>query len=257
MGISPGVYIANFFAFTYELGFLRQLVDIIVSCPVWPDPVDDHMGPDYLQFYTDAHYAAYKGNAARYVWRCFRYTTRFVDDMDTVVNPLFQSLMHVNQSIAGGCITGVYPVATPIKAQGHPIDRVPYLDILKVYTYNWVTSTVQCTTRLYDKRRERCYEGIHVVQYTPLSAGLAQSCLYNIFTGQLHRYQRRIMDEANFRQEAAKLLHKLVALGYQQPELLRRLRRHLGRFGPQFYPHIAPHRQYKLILDDVAALTSA
>ena len=63
------------------------------------------------------------------------------------------------------------------------------------------------------------------------------------------------MDEANFRQEAAKLLHKLVALGYQQPELLRRLRRHLGRFGPQFYPHIAPHRQYKLILDDVAALT--
>jgi hypothetical protein len=71
---------------------------------------------------------------AMFDWHCFRFTTRFVDDMDTVVNPLFESLMHTDQALAGGLIKGIYPRSTPIQAQGHPMYRVPYLDVLKVYT---------------------------------------------------------------------------------------------------------------------------
>jgi hypothetical protein len=200
IGISPRVYIANFFAFAFELGFLKQLVDMIVACPVKPDPRDDHMGAEDLHNYQDLAYAPYKGNAARYVWHCFRFTTRFVDDMDTVVNPLFESLMHTDQALAGGLIKGiqVYPRSTPIQAQGHPMYRVPYLDVLKVYTRQ-ADGTVRGTTHLYDKRRESCYDSIQVVQFTPLSAGLAESCLYNIFIGQLFRFQRIIMDRSNFR----------------------------------------------------------
>jgi hypothetical protein len=40
--------------------------------------------------------------------------------MDTVVNPLFESLMHTDQALAGGLIKGIYPRSTPIQAQGHP-----------------------------------------------------------------------------------------------------------------------------------------
>jgi hypothetical protein len=90
---------------------------------------------------------------------------------------------------------------------------VPYLDVLKLYIPQ-PDGTVRGTTHLYDKRRERCYESIQLVQFTPLSAGLAESCLYNIFTGQLFRYQRIIMDVSNFRFEVALLLRKLVGLGY-------------------------------------------
>lgn len=246
MGISPGVYIANFFAFAYELGFLRQLTDMIVGCPEPPDPAYDHMGPEYLEKYQDPAFAPYRGNAARYVWHCFRFTTRFVDDMDTVVNPLFQQLMHTNQYIAGGLVHGIYPVCTPIEAQGHCMYRVPYLDVLKIYSVQ-PDGTVRGTTHLYDKRREKCYDGIQVVQFTPLSAGLAESCLYNIFIGQLYRYQRIIMDQGNFRHEAAFLLKKMVGLGYQEEALKRRLKVHLAQF-PWVFPNVTPEHQYTQVL---------
>lgn len=210
------------------------------------------MGPEYLQHYQDPRYAPYKGNAARYVWFCFRFTSRFVDDMDTVVNPLFAQLLHTNQSIAGGLISGIYPVSTPIQPQGHDKYRVPYLDVLKLYLVQQ-DGTVRGTTHLYDKRREKCYEDIQVVQFTPLSAGLAESCLYNIFIGQLYRYQRIIMDVRNFRQEAALLLHKMVLLGYPEQALKHRLRVHLGKFT-WVYPAIRPHHQYALIVADYEVL---
>jgi hypothetical protein len=103
IGISPGVYIATLVAFVYELRFLTQLVDIIVATD--PDPFNDHMGPIYLaQFDSpvatspgwqpDETLQAFKGNAARYVWKCFKYTVRFVDDLEFVANPLAKRLLH-------------------------------------------------------------------------------------------------------------------------------------------------------------------
>jgi hypothetical protein len=87
---------------------------------------------------------------------------------------------------------------------------------------------IRCVTHLYDKRRERCYDHIEVVQYTPPVAGLAESCLYNIFIGQLFRYQRIITDVDNFKEEVAMLASKLVAVGYKDATLHAKLKRHIN-----------------------------
>lgn len=243
IGISPGVYIATLVAFVYELRFLRQLVDIIVA--VGPDPFNDFMGPLYLSQFNsqaallpdwqeDAALEAYKGNAARYVWSCFKYTVRFVDDLEFVANPLAKRLLHQSQSLARGLIKGLYPDSTPIKEQQHLVPSFfPYLDTLQIYKED-VHGHIRVETHLYDKRRESCYDSIQVVQYTPPLAGLSDSCLYNIFVGQLFRYQRIITDQDNFEHEVALLIHKLVVLGYQEGKLLSRLKYHLKKHAYVF-----------------------
>lgn len=82
-------------------------------------------------------------------------------------------------------------------------------------------------THLYDKCRERCYDSIEVVQFTPPLAGLSDSCLYNIFVGQLFRYQRIITDLDNYIDEVGLLVAKLVVLGYQEVRLRKKFKRHL------------------------------
>lgn len=95
IGISPGVYIATLVAFVYEVRFLRQLVDIIVATN--PAPFHDDMGLVYIAQFdsaasclpgwqADPALEAFKGNAARYVWNCFRFTIRFVDDLELAAN---------------------------------------------------------------------------------------------------------------------------------------------------------------------------
>jgi hypothetical protein len=84
------------------------------------------------------------------------------------------------------------------------------------------------------RERESCYDNIQVVQYTPPIAGLSESCLYNIFVGQLFRYQRIITDQDNYEHEVALLIHKLVVLGYQEGRLLCKLKHHLKRHAYVF-----------------------
>jgi hypothetical protein len=143
IGISPGVYIATFIAFVNELRFLRQLVNLIVASN--PDPDNDDMGKRYIEQFDsseasqpgwqpDPALERYKGNAARYVQECFKYTVRFVDDIQSLANPLIKRLLHQSQTIAGGLISGCHPDSTPIKEQQHEdSSRFPYLDILEVF----------------------------------------------------------------------------------------------------------------------------
>lgn len=176
----------------------------------------------------------FRGNAARYVWRCFKYTIRFVDDLESVANPLVKRLLHQSQQIAGGLFRGPYPDSTPIKEQQHQHPaRFPYLDTLQIFSTN-EEGYIRVLTHLYDKRRESCYDGLQVVQYTPPLAGLSESCLYNTFVGQLFRYQRIITDQANYEHEVALLMHKLVVLGYREAKLLCKLKHHLKKHSYVF-----------------------
>ena len=226
MGISPEVYIANFMAFVYELAFLRRLVDVILASN--PDPAFDNLGPCFLE--DPAQYAPYRGNAARYIWKCFSFTGRFVDDLEYIFNPLAKKLMHRDQTLANGSFCGCYPRETPIEPQQHTDPaRFPFLDTLQLPRTHPTTLCVSIQSHLYDKRRERCYKDIHVVQYTPPSADLSNSCLYNIFVGQLYRFQGIITEVHNYQEEVALLLHKLVSVGYKFDILHRKLKAHLSR----------------------------
>ena len=244
IGISPGVFIATLVAFVYELRFLRKLVDIIVSCN--PDAENDDMGKRYIdQFDTqeatqpgwqpDPALEPYKGNAARYVWACFKYTARFVDDIESLANVLMKRLLHQSQSIAGGFISGLYPDTTPIVEQQHEDrTRFPFLDTLQLFADH--EGFIRCLSHLYDKRREKCCDLIERVQYTPPVAGLSDSCLYNIFVGQLFRYQRIITDMVNYEEEVALLMSKLVGLGFKGLKLQAKLKRQLRNHKQNVFP---------------------
>jgi hypothetical protein len=91
MGISPGVYLANFYLFTFELQFLTQLASIIVEHPP-VEGVKDEIGLDLLhpspalqQELQNGRPCYRKGHLARLVWWAFRFTSRFVDDLQSIV----------------------------------------------------------------------------------------------------------------------------------------------------------------------------
>lgn len=83
IGISPGVYIANFFLFTYEYAFLLRLVNIVQTYPPVMG-IDDGEGVNLLinnQLAADPQYAYLRGHLPRYIWKQFSFTVRYVDDL--------------------------------------------------------------------------------------------------------------------------------------------------------------------------------
>jgi hypothetical protein len=57
---------------------------------------------------------------------------------------------------------------------------------------------VQSYSILYDKRREKCYEGIPIAQYTHVPSNVGENVGISILLGQLHRYRELIQDKDNF-----------------------------------------------------------
>jgi len=238
IGVSPGVYFANFYLFVYELLFLTQLVGIIVE----NEPIQglrDEVGLEYLrpEVYGQADQAQIKhlkGHLARWVWKCWKFTLRYVDDMESVANPLAKKLLYLDQSIGGGLICGAYPRSCPWEPAGNQdLHKVPFMEVLQMYKEG-SDGVMAGTTHLYDKRREPTFQGIDYVQYTHATTGLSKACLYNILVGQVCRFSRVIMDKRNFAVEVATLLEKLRAQGYRLPPLLQRYKRYL-KHRPHLY----------------------
>ena len=92
-------------------------------------------------------------------------------------------------------------------------------------------------TELYDKRREQCYEGIPIAQYTHVSSNVGYNVGNSILMGQLHRYRELIQDRDNFAYECGLLLARMHLNGYPLSGLRRKLlsflRLHPDMFGLQ------------------------
>ena len=239
MGISPGVYLANFYLFTFELQFLTQLASIIVEHPP-VEGVKDEIGLDLLhpspalqQELHNGRPCYRKGHLARLVWRAFRFTSRFVDDLQSIVNRFIGSLMYNDMTIAGGLIRGIYGRDCPWEdTLIHDMTRVPFMDLLQVFFQRGLVMVG--TTRLYDKRREHTFDGLDYVQYSHATTCLSSQCLHNILIGQLCRFSLLIMDKDNFISEVAILLQKLLHQGFKLQPLLARYKRFL-KHHPQLY----------------------
>ena len=160
----------------------------------------------------------------RLVWRAFRYTCRFVDDLQSIANRFITSLLYNDMSIAGGLIRGIYCRDCPWEdTEISDGSKVPFMDILHIFFAQG--AFMLATTQLYDKRRERIFQGVDFVQYSHATTCLSKECLYNILTGQLHRFSRLIMDQSNFTTEVSLLLVKLHRQGFKQQPLLARFKR--------------------------------
>jgi hypothetical protein len=114
----------------------------------------------------------------------------------------------------------------------------PTLDIRIVSRAQWVLEErdgryykcVQSHSILYDKRREKCYDGIPIAQFTHVSSNVGESVGSSIILGQLHRFRELIQVRDNFVYECGLLLAKMQNRGYQirklKNKLLHFLRRH-------------------------------
>ena len=99
---------------------------------------------------------------------------------------------------------------------------------------NVVGSIVVSETELYDKRREKCCDGIPVVQYTHVSSSLSQNVTTSILLGQLHRYRELIMRRNNYILECATLIWRMIKRSYKREVLFAKLKRHLKMYPDTF-----------------------
>lgn len=141
-------------------------------------------------------------------------------------------------------MTGIYPanglVLEPTNAN---MWSFPTLDLRIATTLCWIRDDrtglmilcVRSISKLYDKRREKCYDGIPIAQYTHVSSNVGQNVGRSILMGQLHRYRELIQDRDNFIYECGLLLARMHKNGYPvhvlKRKLLHFLRLHPDMFG--------------------------
>lgn len=65
------------------------------------------------QMANDPQYAYLRGHLARHIWEQFKFTVLYVDDLQSICNPMLNDLLYEDMSVAGGLITGIYPRACP------------------------------------------------------------------------------------------------------------------------------------------------
>lgn len=254
MGINPAVYMANYYLFYYEFQFLKQFKLLLTSHPpvhgggveasqLFESPTDtETLGtPVWVNQWPTSVHNAFKGNVAQYILDKFQLMGRFVDDVTCGPNQFLPYLLNRSHTILGGCIRGIYPDCLLLKRTEADMWSFPTLDIRIVSSteqqadvHGHINTFVTSNTVLYDKRREDCYDGIPVVQYSHVSSSLSARTTSGMLMGQLHRYKALIMLRGHYVLECALLLHRLIARGHHHRILFARLKRHLRMFPDTF-----------------------
>jgi hypothetical protein len=126
MGISPAVYISNYYLYWYEFQFYQQLV------PMQGQGVRSILDVSALRASLLAGVPSPGGPAdvAALVIDSFLYTARYIDDMYSLVNPIRTQLLYTNQVWHGvtGIYTSLYPSELRIMSAATRV-VVPYMDL--------------------------------------------------------------------------------------------------------------------------------
>lgn len=263
MGINPAVFMANYYLYYYEYQFIYRMYEILHETPAVPGgEIHATFGFEPAQAGTPAWVtsrvedAAFDGNMVMHVLEHFRFTLRFVDDLSAACNPFIKYLLFETDSILGGLLKGIYP-ANGLSLEHTQADMwsFPTLDV-RVITIIYemldeITGLMQryvkSHTELYDKRREQCYDGITIAQYTHVSSNVGYNVSNSILMGQLHRYRELIQDRDNFVKECGLLLARMHLNGYPLPGLRRKLL-HFLRSHPDMFGAVHPKSLYEDIM---------
>jgi hypothetical protein len=166
-----------------------------------------------------------------------------VNDLTAACNPFLEHLLYQNQHILGGLIRGIYPhgslVLDPTNAD---MWSFPTLDIRSISTPRMcVDKTTGLAYRyvhshsvLYDKRREKCYDGIPIAQYTHVSSTVSENVDRSIIMGQLHCFRELIQDRQAFIQVCALQVFKLVSAGHPERKMLAKFKFFLKLYPDMF-----------------------
>ena len=205
------------------------------------------------------------GPAAMFLLHAYRCTVRFVDDFTSGPNPFTKQLLYCqladpnaplqDYTVMGGLIKGIYP-GQYLELEPTPGDSLYCFNTLdvqivtKVHTivneHGVLEKVVKSYTLLYDKRRNACYWGIPIVQYTHVSSTLPLHSGYNILVGQLHRFRELITWRDNYVLECGRLIRRMQMRGYGKTILFRKLKHHL-----RIYPDTFGDSSFQSLFDEI------
>jgi hypothetical protein len=177
----------------------------------------------------------------------FAFSKRYVDDLKSLMNPVFQLLTYTTQTL--GPITGIYPPTLNLKratASRSGLQPLPFLD-LHITPIRRLNGSIFLEVRLYDKRQEPAFARLGIQRFPHAPTALAAACKLNIITSRYHVFRRVITSRSNFCLEVLHCPAASLAAGaapFPRPDLsslrsLRCLQVPLGALGRGAGPRCA------------------
>ena len=193
MGTNCAVFIANMFCFTYEYDFISRLI------------------------------AAQRVDILSH----FIYTLRFVDDLLSCNNPVFEKYLYTNISDEDG-IHGIYPPFLRVNCEQVSVSQVSFLDVL-LYKAGRVFAT-----KIYDKREHPPLSLIDQTKYPHPSCFLSERSQYGIVTSRLHCFGRICHKKVDFVQRSKKFIRDFLNRGYSKRKVSAFIKRFLKQVPLEF-----------------------
>ena len=178
MGTNCAVFVANLFCFSYEYDFVSRLI------------------------------AANRVDILSH----FVYTLRFVDDLLTCNNDIFDKYRYTSQTDESG-IKGIYPPFLQLKCEQESLSEVSFLDVL-VYKFKGVICT-----KIYDKREHPPLSSVNQTKYPHPSCFLSNRSKYGIITSRLHCFSRICNRKVDFVERATTFLNEFLERGYSKKQV--------------------------------------
>ena len=243
MGISPAVYISNFYLFTYEYDFYMRVRTVQQT-----GHRSELAVPAITQLLLRGQSPPGGGaDVAASVLDSFLYTARYIDDLYSLANPLFHHLTYVSQSWHG--VTGIYPTALNLATAGSGA-QVQYMDL----TITMVARSEQnglvadFKTTLYDKVVAGPFKRLPVIKYPHITSALSWRVKYNVLTTEFHRLIRRVSDAADMANHIARITFALFMKGYQVHRLCFKLRGLYHRHAPGRWRAVHPSHYMRMVV---------
>ena len=193
MGTNCAVFVANLFCFTYEYEFVDQLIEA-------------------QRVETLTH---------------FTHTLRFVDDLLTANNPVFEKYLYTSQVDDAG-IRGIYPDFLTLKCEQESDKEVSFLDVLIF------RDTDVFMSKIYDKREHPPLSRVDQVKYPHPSCFLSTRSKLGIITSRFHAFGRICLRRVDFVERARIFLKEFLARGYSRSSVASMVKRFIRKVPLEF-----------------------
>ena len=185
IGTNCAVWLANWYLFTYELDFVERLIRL-----------------------NKLH-----------TLEKFKYTARYIDDVFSGGNPLFQEYAVLEKKQIDNENVGIYPAFLTLNRESGPGHMVHFLDVSLFYSGR----SKRIETSIYSKRADPKFQKLRFIKYTHITSKIVSRSKYNTITSQFYRFVRNCSARRFFVYWMALLLRDLIERGYKPKKCLNTL----------------------------------
>jgi hypothetical protein len=160
--------------------------------------------------------------------RTFIGTFRYIDDILTTDNPVFNQHIHLNNQPRPQ--TAIYPPYLLLEKTSNNNQQVDYLGLkIRNAKRSFYCSIANTALRF----------PVSKVNYPSLHGNFPKILGYGVFTGQLHRFSRACTAANDFIQQAKGLYNALFPKGYQSGTLIKRFKSFIHQHNPYKTPAVS------------------